>query len=434
LEPEDNVSPSLWVALAIAAAALSGFFSLAGYSLRSFRRAGIEGAFNGSSQARRLAVLEEHLAALMLTTSFVRTVSNLVLVMSMFYLFALPQAQTRSQAVLRAGGALGCAAAIIAVFGVAIPHAWASCAGEKVVAATLPVLMVFRRALHPVVAVMRSLDLPVRRLAGADDDEADGDAAKQEILQAASEGRAEGAVDADEVDMIESVMEFGDTQAGQIMTPRTDIVALPAQTPFDEAARRIVEAGHTRVPVYQGDLDHIIGILYAKDLLGQTGRGDPPAIRSILRKPFFVPETKPLDDLLRELKARKVHIAVVLDEYGGTAGLITIEDLLEEIVGEISDEYDRATPALMQRIDERTAEVDGRMYIDDLNDAMGLEIPEDADYDTVAGLVFSELGYIPTVGETLTACGASFTVLAADERKITRLRVQLAEKATDEQT
>ncbi|MBL7221708.1 MAG: CBS domain-containing protein, partial [Phycisphaerae bacterium] len=139
----------------------------------------------------------------------------------------------------------------------------------------------------------------------------------------------------------------------------------------------------------------------------------------------FVPETKALDDLLKEFKARKVHIAVVLDEYGGTAGIVTIEDVIEEIVGEITDEYDQSEPVLMQRIDERTIEADGRMYIDDLNDALDLEIPEDAGYDTVAGLVFSELGYIPRVDETLRAYGADFAVLAADERKITRLRVKV---------
>jgi len=169
-----------------------------------------------------------------------------------------------------------------------------------------------------------------------------------------------------------------------------------------------------------------IGVLYAKDLLGQVAQEQPGQLKALMRKPFFVPETKPLDDLLREFKARKVHMAVVLDEYGGTAGLVTIEDLLEEIVGEISDEYDRPEEALLHRVDEITIEVDGRLYVDELNDALELDLPEDEDYDTVAGMVFSELGYVPSVGEELTTHGAKFTVLEADDRKITRLRVQLA--------
>ena len=167
-------------------------------------------------------------------------------------------------------------------------------------------------------------------------------------------------------------------------------------------------------------------MLYAKDMLRLIGAGESIAIEDLVRKPFFVPETKALDDLLKEFKVRMVHIAIVLDEYGGTAGMVTIEDVLEEIVGEIADEYDQSEEDMMQRIDDRTIEADGRMYIDDLNDALDLEIPEDAGYDTVAGLVFSELGYIPQVDETLQAFGADFAVLAADDRKITRLRVKAA--------
>jgi len=221
------------------------------------------------------------------------------------------------------------------------------------------------------------------------------------------------------------VMDFGQTRAGEIMTPRTDIFALPVETSLARAAEAIVEGGHSRVPLYQGDIDNIIGILYAKDLLRHVGADQPVPLRSLMRKPFFVPESKPLDDLLKEFKARKVHIAVVLDEYGGTAGLISIEDLLEEIVGDINDEYDLPEPALMKRLGPDEAEVDGRMYIDDLNDALGLAIGEEGrDYDTVAGLVFSELGYIPSVHETLEVHGARFTVLAADERRITKLHVK----------
>jgi CBS domain containing-hemolysin-like protein len=133
-----------------------------------------------------------------------------------------------------------------------------------------------------------------------------------------------------------------------------------------------------------------------------------------------------LPDLLREFKARKVHIAIVLDEYGGTAGLVSIEDVLEEIVGDISDEYDHAEPALMRRTGPTAAEIDGRLLIDDLNDAMGLSIPENENYDTVAGFVFSQLGYIPGPGETLVSHGAKFTILAATERKISKLRIELA--------
>ena len=363
----------------------------------------------------RLEVLDRHLWAMRLNASLCRTISNVAIVVVVSALFGGEVAATVAVSV-----------GLIALFGIAIPHAWAAYADEQVLAATLPVLLVLRRVMFPAIWLMQRFDVPIRRLTGIGDlDANNGDSAKQDILQAASDGQAEGAVDADEVEMIESVMEFGDTHAAEIMTPRTDIFALNAETPWPESVQRIVDAGHTRVPVFTDDIDNIVGILYAKDMLRLVDTGESAPIGDLARKPFFVPETKALDDLLQEFKARRVHIAVVLDEYGGTAGIVTIEDVIEEIVGEIADEYDQSEPVLMQRIDERTIEADGRMYIDDLNDALDLEIPEDAGYDTVAGLVFSELGYIPQVDEMLRAYGADFAVLAADERKITRLRVKV---------
>lgn len=419
------MNPLWWVVLA--ATALSGFFALNGIALQSFRRVKLEEAFAGPGGGRRLDRLDRHLASLKMSVSFCRAISNLVLVVAIMYLFdpAHKGLASAVQATALAGG-------ILAVFGVAVPGAWASYAGEKVLSVTLEILFAVRYILYPVVLLMQGVGFLIRRLAGADGEEpTDGESARQEILQVASEGRAEGAVDADEVEMIASIIEFGQTQAGEIMTPRTDIFALPVDMPLEQACENISAAAHTRVPVFQGDLDNIVGVVYVKDLLGVVGKSPPATLRSILRKPFFVPESKRLDDLLTEFKARKVHLAIVLDEYGGTAGLITVEDVVEEIVGEIDDEYDLTEPALMQRIDEQTSEVDGRMYVDDLNDAMDLNIPDDRDYTTVAGMVFSELGYVPSPGEKLDAFGAKFTVLAADNRKITRLRVERLEQSQE---
>jgi len=407
----------------LASTALSCFFALASHALRSYRRLHLEEMLNGPQSRKRPGWIAKQLRSLRLTASFYRALANLVLVVALIYLLDAP-----NRGIGRLAGALAAAAGIVAVFGVAIPHAWATHAGDRVLITSFVILRGLRYVLYPVSALMEAFDLPIRRLAGVhDEDEENGDAAKQQIMHAATEGQAEGAVDADEVEMIESVIEFGDRTAGEIMTPRTECFALPAGTPWKQAVEQIVGAGHTRVPIYEGDIDNIIGILYAKDLLRYIGQDNPPLLRNIMRKCYYVPETKPLDDLLREFKARKVHLAVVLDEYGGTAGLVTIEDVIEEIVGDISDEYDRLPPALMKRLDGNSAEVDGRMHIDDLNDAMKLNIPEDNDYETVDGLVFSSLGYIPKGGEKFDAHGARFTVLAADERKITRLRVDKLE-------
>ena len=421
--------PLLWAT--VAAAALSGFFSLNAYALRSPSRRDLEAVFAARS-SRCLGALLDHQAELQMLCGLLRSVCNLAVLVMLMLVF-----EAGSHNGWGIIWAAGVAAVIIGVFAVAIPHAWARYRGPRILSVTAGVLLGLRRGLWPVVAAMRAFDLPVRRLSGAPEPVADDpngdngareDAVKAEILQVASEAQAEGAVDPEEMEMIESVIEFGDQRASEIMTPRTDIVALPVDAAGETVRRTVIEAGHTRIPIYHGDIDNIVGVLHAKDLLAGT---DPPRVdlRQIMRKPLFIPETKPLDDLLREFKARKSHMAIVLDEYGGTAGLVTVEDLIEEIVGDISDEYDEAESILMKRMDDGAVEVDGRMYIDDLNDALALALPEEEGYDTVAGYVSSELGVIPAAGETLAAHGAVFTVLAADDRRITRLRVQKASDA-----
>jgi putative hemolysin len=418
-----DVNPLLWVVLA--SVVLSGFFSLIGYAIRTFRRVPLERAFAGPGGRQRIALFGKHLTALRLTASFCRALFNLVLVVSMLYLFGVPEQGWRA-----AVWVTGLTGGIIAVFGVAIPHAWASSGGEKVLAATLSILMGFRYSLYPVIWVMQGFDVMARRLSGTVEPPDRGqDLAKREILEAASEGQAEGAVGADAVRMIELVMGFSESQAGQIMTPRTDIFAVSVDTPLPEAARQVAQSGHSRVPVYEGRLDNIIGVLYAKDLLQHVAGPGPAELREAIRKPFFVPATKPLSELLREFRSRGVHLAVVLDEYGGTAGLVSIEDVLEEIVGEIADEYDAPSPSATRKVAEGVFEVDGRMRVGELNRALGLKIREGPDYDTIAGFLLSELGYIPSAGERLQAHGARFTVQSADERRITKVRLELMKEA-----
>lgn len=421
------MNPFLWV-VAIATA-LTCFFGLVANSLRGYRRSAVAEAASGDGRRKRLENVERDLLPLQLTASLCRAVIHLVLVSALVYLYSGPDHMWTWGGAL---GAVATAAGLIALFGVGIPSAWSRAAGTQVVAATYGIMMALRYALWPVVFVMLVVETPIRRLAGLRDGQ-EQDQARQEILQAATEGAAEGQVQHEEVQMIASVIGFADRRAGEVMTPRTDVFALPVETTWAAACKAVYEGGQSRVPVYQDDLDNIIGILYAKDLLHYVEQDRPPTLRAIMRKAFFVPATKPLDDLLREFRARKVHMAVVLDEYGGTAGVVSIEDVLEEIVGEIHDEYDLAEPALMHRLDELSAEVDGRMYIDDLNAAMKLAVPENQDYVTVAGMVFSELGYIPHAGETLESHGARFTVLAADERKITKLKVEKLPAATGEE-
>src|SRR5262249_29267915 len=182
------------------------------------------------------------------------------------------------------------------------------------------------------------------------------------------EAAKEGVVDEQEREMIESVIEFRDTTVGQIMTPRPEIIGLEITAQLLEVKKTLEESGHSRIPIYEGTLDRIVGILYARDLIKHLG--EPPEkfdIRSAMRTPLYVPKPKPLRDLLNDFRLKKIHIAIVLDEYGGTAGLVTIEDVLEELVGEISDEHEPTEPAMFKRLSDTSAEVDARLYLDELN-------------------------------------------------------------------
>jgi len=177
--------------------------------------------------------------------------------------------------------------------------------------------------------------------------------------------------------------------------------------------------------VYEDNIDNIIGLIYAKDLLAEVGKeSDDFSLRERMREAYFVPESKPLRSLLHEFQNQKLHIAVVLDEYGGTAGIVTLEDILEELVGEITDEYEETPPESIRRIDENTIEVDARTYVDDLNDDYELDLPEDEDYDTVGGFVFSRLGYIPKTGEHFEYANLTFTISSAEPRRVKRVRIQ----------
>ena len=236
-------------------------------------------------------------------------------------------------------------------------------------------------------------------------------------------GEEGGLLKEEEKEMIYSIFDLGDTLAREIMVPRIDVVAVEADTPVSDALDIILEAGHSRVPVYDDNIDNIVGILYAKDLLAHWRKGgEPRPVRGLEREVYYVPETKLVSDLLRELQTKKVHIAIVVDEYGGTAGLVTIEDILEEIVGEIQDEYD-PEEFYMDRISDDEYIFSARMDLDDINDIMSVDLPTD-ESDTLGGLVYSMLGRVPTMGDSLDVADLHLTVLTVDGRRIGTVKAQ----------
>jgi CBS domain containing-hemolysin-like protein len=411
-------------------------FSTLSYALRTISRVELEEALVVRRRTRALEAILSSRFDLALTASILRLVANTVCIIAAGAYF-LDRYRDNPHALRVFGWTLLVTVPVMMIFSVAIPQAWAKYAGEPLLAFFWPLLKVAHVLMWPLVRVLNVFDEIVRRLAGVsigEEPETAAEKAQDEIMSVVEQGHAGGAVDEEQKKMIEGVISFRDLQVGQIMTPRTEIVAVEVNTPVLEVRDRILKEGLSRVPVYEGTLDNIVGVAYAKDLLqfvniagGSAGEDEQMELRRIMRQPYFVPRTKPLRDLLREFRVQQVHMAVVLDEYGGTSGLVTTEDIVEEIVGSMADEYEQRPPEELKRIDEKIVEVDARMNVSDVNRELGLSLPEDGDYQTIGGFVIATLGVIPARGERLEAEGVGITVLDAEPRRVRRLRLDLHE-------
>ena len=234
-------------------------------------------------------------------------------------------------------------------------------------------------------------------------------------------------LEADEHKMIKSIFEFGDTVVREVMIPRTEMEAVAANCPLSDAIDIALEAGHSRLPVYEKNVDSIIGIFYLRDALKYWKTRDEnklPELSKIIRKPFFVPETKKVNELLKEFKANKIQLAVIIDEYGGTAGLATLEDLVEEIVGEIHDEFDVDEEEQYEQIDENTFIIDAGVLVDDVNDDLGIHLPEEEDFDTIGGYVMFKLGHMPKEKETISNNEFVITIVKVTDRRVEKIELK----------
>jgi CBS domain containing-hemolysin-like protein len=261
---------------------------------------------------------------------------------------------------------------------------------------------------------------------------------EEEIKTLISYGEEEGVLEEEEKEMINSIFEFGDTIVKEVMVPRVDMICVDKSATLDKVLEVVIKAGHSRIPVYNQSVDNIVGVVYAKDLLielnkrrsGQVKGGN--GIKKLLRPAYYVPESKPISDLLRELQKKKIHMAIVLDEYGGTAGLVTIEDLLEEIVGEIFDEYD-LEEAMVEVVGENAYRIDARADLDEVSEILGVEFPEKI-ADTIGGLVYNLVGHLPSVGEETSFRNLRFTVEKVMGRRILKILVTKEEDQQQQKT
>ncbi len=413
----------IWLILGILIAAilLSLLFSTLTYSLREVSRARLGEFLEQRGKSQWLAPTMEHQADLIFVTAVGRLVANMLILIATLAMFDL----TRLSHLLGYVLAVVITGIITLICSVAVPHAAADHFGSELVGFFAVPLAALRKILAPATKILHATEALMSR-AGGRNEEDEEDEIEQEILSAAQEGEKEGVMDQEERAMIERVIEFDDTHVGQIMTARPEIVAININATVEELRRVVVDSGHSRIPVYNGTLDQVVGVLYARDLIRHLGTSlEQFELRKVMRPALYVPETKPLRDLLKDFRLQKIHIAIVLDEYGGTAGLVTIEDLLEEVVGEMSDEHEPREPAMLRRINDLTAEADARIYVDELNRIMGLDLPQGNDYDTLGGFITTTLGRIPEAGEILEHEGVRFLVMEAEPHKVSRVKIEL---------
>jgi len=310
------------------------------------------------------------------------------------------------------------------VLGELIPKGFALANPDRIALAVSGPITLFAKIVSPLVAVLVALTKLISKPFGIDTTRTP-ELSAAEIRLIVEQGSQQGVLEAEEEQMISAVMSLSDSKLHEVMVPRIDIVAIDQEASFDDAVTLVLTEGHSRTPLYKESVDHIVGILYAKDLLRIIAAGGPrPRLRDIMRPALFVPESQSVDDLLHELQRRRVHMAIVLDEYGGTAGLVTIEDLLEEIVGEIQDEFDEEEP-MKVIVRDGEAILDGRADIDQLGELVdpALELEDDEEYDTVGGFVYHRIGRVPVVGDTVSVDPFKITVIKVTGRRVGKVRV-----------
>lgn len=414
-----------WVIISISGFVLSSVGGLGGELLDRFAGRSLEAYCRLRKNRERFGAVLDHQDDAIRGSEYLRLVGTVVFLVAgtaaMFYGETRP---TRFQMLL--WGAF--AGVMMLMTHVWLPVAVTRFASTKVLYHTWPFWRSLSVFMRPLAAPGELIEIMTRRIAGKEETEdEEEELLEDEIRTIVAAGTREGYFGPGVREMIQGVMTLHEDTVGHIMTNRDEVDAIEVTASWPEVMEAIVEAGRTRFPVYEGTLDHVIGVLYVKDLLPFLKTHEAPGkpLTEIIRRPWTVPIDRSVELLLREFLHNRSHMAIVLDEYQQTAGVVTIEDALEEIVGEIVDESDEEEEYQIKIIDDSTVEVDGRVMIDDLNDLLGWDLPESDDYETIAGYVLSHTGVIPENGHRLAIGAAEIEVLQASKRKIESMRVHL---------
>jgi putative hemolysin len=418
------------VLLLVALILVSGVLAMARSALVNVRKPRLRQLVDeGVGSARTAERLAEDATRLLATTQLGMMLTSFFAGAVVAVLSAPPLAQALSPWLGKAsypvafGLVVMLASLVMLILGELVPEMIGAQYSERVALALARPLALLAALTMPVVRVAVWLSSGVARLFGATSAASMPFVTEEEIKTLVDAGEEEGVIEEDEKEMIYSIIELGDTLTRQVMVPRIDVVALDVTAPLVEALEVIINEGHSRIPVFEETIDNVVGVLYAKDLLPylRDGRTDVP-LRSIARQAYFIPETKRASDLLPDLQQRRVHLAIVVDEYGGTAGIVSIEDLLEEIVGEIQDEYDAEEP-VVERVTDDEYVVDARLDLDELNRLLEASLPMEGS-DTLGGFIYAELGKVPIVGDRVVHDDLELTVESVAGRRIRKVRVQ----------
>jgi len=423
---------------------INAFFAMSEIAIISLNDAKIEKmAEDGHKKAKMIKKLTENSSNFLSTIQIGVTLAGFLTSASAAQSFAtmIADALSKSWTALPYNFILGLATVVITilvsffslVLGELVPKKIAMQKSEKVSFAVVKTLLVFSKIVKPFVKILSLSTNGVVRLFGLDPNAGDEIVTEEEIRMMVDVGEEKGVIESEQKEMINNIFEFDDIDVADIMTHRTDMECIEVDEPLQAILPIAIESGHSRIPVYDDDPDNIIGVVYVKDLLPYVGTSIPKSktLRHIMRKAMYIPESKNCGELFNEMTEKKIQMAIVIDEYGGTAGIVTLEDLLEAIVGNIQDEYDNEDEEISV-IDETTFTIDGITDIEEVEEKLDIKLPE-GDYDTLGGFIISELGFLPEDGEmnTVEYNGIEFTVLNVEDRRIGKVKVHILPKAEE---
>ena len=404
---------------------LSGFFSASETALTSFRSTNLEG-FEENGEHGKVELLKkwlknpnEMLTGLLVGNNVVNILASSIA--TVVTINIMGGTSNSSVAIATIGMTI-----ILLIFGEITPKIIAKNHSVKIAGVVIAIVYFLTLILKPLIKILMFISKFISRLLGIDlKDEAIMITA-EDIKSLVNVGEAEGIIEEEEKEMIHSIVGFSETTAKEVMTPRTSMLAFEGEDTLDEVWDEIIENGFSRIPVYEETIDNIIGVLYIKDVLGVIKKGETNVpIKNFIRPGYFVPETKSITEILQEFRKLKVHIALVLDEYGGIVGLVTIEDLIEEITGEIRDEFDTEEEEFIRKIDDNTYEVDGMVDIETLDKELNIKLPESEDYESLGGLILTELGKVAVVNDEIIVSGVRLKVLEVEKMRVAKVLIEL---------